>query len=145
MIDYFKGIYGINLLFRIHGSALYKGSLVGILSLGVYLAIVLRWNENGRIYANEEESLDHPYGVGVLVGSVTFLIIFRANSGYQRYWEACVSIIFCLLGSAYLVLKICNNLSFQFSPLFLFSTDGATCFIVQIYIITLNREQYIIV
>ena len=98
MIDYFKGIYGINLLFRIHGSALYKGSLVGILSLGVYLAIVLRWNENGRsIYANNnndnEQSLDHPYGVGVLVGSVTFLIIFRANSGYQRYWEACVSSI----------------------------------------------------
>ena len=101
MIDYFKGIYGINLLFRIHGSALYKGSLAGILSLGVYLAIVLRWNENGRIYAKSEESyhgggmmdgsLDHPYGVGVLVGSVTFLIIFRANSGYQRYWEACVS------------------------------------------------------
>ena len=98
MIDYFKGIYGINLLFRIHGSALYKGSLVGILSLGVYLAIVLRWNENGRIYANEEESLDHPYGVGVLVGSVTFLIIFRANSGYQRYWEACVSTIYLFDG-----------------------------------------------
>ena len=106
MIDYFKGIYGINLLFRIHGSALYKGSLVGILSLGVYLAIVLRWNENGLIYANNSEesgfqhtalnfdmSLDHPYGVGVLVGSVTVLIIFRANSGYQRYWEACVSMV----------------------------------------------------
>ena len=125
MIDYFKGIYGINLLFRIHGSALYKGSLVGILSLGVYLAIVLRWNENGLIYASNSEesgfqhtalnfdmSLDHPYGVGVLVGSVTFLIIFRANSGYQRYWEACVSTVYLyLMGSAYLVLNfaiICN-------------------------------------
>ena len=112
MIDYFKGIYGINLLFRIHGSALYKGSLVGILSVFIYLAIELRWNEytrdelsqpttnsateeDGSSNLEVDEDLGHPYGVGVLVGSVTFLIIFRANSGYSRYWEACVS--FCLL------------------------------------------------
>mmetsp|Transcript_23111 Transcript_23111/g.48752 ORF Transcript_23111/g.48752 Transcript_23111/m.48752 type:complete len:94 (-) Transcript_23111:132-413(-) len=90
MIDYFKGIYGINLLFRVHGSALYKGSLVGMLSVLVYLAIVLRWQMNGMEKGLADE-LDHPYGVGVLVTSVTFLIIFRANNGYQRYWEACVS------------------------------------------------------
>ncbi|KAL7541859.1 hypothetical protein ACHAXR_011302 [Thalassiosira sp. AJA248-18] len=85
MIDYFKGIWGINLLFRVHGSALYKGSLVGILSVLVYLAIVLRWNDRRDL----DDDLDHPYGVGVLVSSVSFLIIFRANYGYQRYWEAC--------------------------------------------------------
>ena len=112
MIDYFKGIYGINLLFRIHGSALYKGSLVGILSVFIYLAIELRWNEytrdelsqpttnsateDGSNNLDVDEDLGHPYGVGVLVGSVTFLIIFRANSGYSRYWEACVSILLCL-------------------------------------------------
>ena len=89
MIDYFKGIYGINLLFRIHGSALYKGSLVGILSVLVYYAIELRWNKNSS--RSNDSDLDHPYGVGVLVSSVAFLIIFRANAGYSRYWEACVS------------------------------------------------------
>ena len=89
MIDYFKGIYGINLLFRIHGSALYKGSLVGILSVLVYYAIELRWNKNNS--RSGDNDLDHPYGVGVLVSSVAFLIIFRANAGYSRYWEACVS------------------------------------------------------
>ena len=83
MIDYFKGIYGLNLLARVHGSALYKGSLVGLLSVLVYLLIDLPWNK--------DDDLDHPYGVGVLVSSVSFLIIFRANYGYQRYWEACVS------------------------------------------------------
>eukprot|EP00579_Thalassiosira_antarctica_P025601 CAMPEP_0202002150 /NCGR_PEP_ID=MMETSP0905-20130828/8063_1 /ASSEMBLY_ACC=CAM_ASM_000554 /TAXON_ID=420261 /ORGANISM="Thalassiosira antarctica, Strain CCMP982" /LENGTH=606 /DNA_ID=CAMNT_0048558977 /DNA_START=164 /DNA_END=1984 /DNA_ORIENTATION=+ len=88
MIDYFKGIYGINLLFRVHGSALYKGSLVGLLSVLIYLAIELRWNKYGR-ERDLEDDLEHPYGVGVLVSSVTFLIIFRANYGYQRYWEAC--------------------------------------------------------
>ena len=27
----------------------------------------------------------------MLVSSVTFLVVFRANNGYQRYWEAVVS------------------------------------------------------
>ena len=82
MIDYFKGVYGVNLLFRIHGSALYKGALAGILSLLICLAIQLRWNLHSR-----SGDLDHPYGVGVLISSVSLLIVFRANHGYQRYWE----------------------------------------------------------
>ncbi|KAL7554402.1 hypothetical protein ACHAWF_017869 [Thalassiosira exigua] len=87
MIDYFKGSYGLNLLFRVHGSSLYKGSLVGLLSVLVFLAIV-RWNETRR---DPGEDLDHPYGVGVLISGVSWLIIFRANYGYQRYWEAVYS------------------------------------------------------
>ena len=89
MIDYFKGIYGINILDRVHGSSLYKGSLVGIFSVLIYLAIelqiqVLLWSTT--------TSLDDPYGVEVLVASVSFLIIFRASNGYGRYWEACGSL-----------------------------------------------------
>ncbi|KAL7545128.1 hypothetical protein ACHAWF_008484 [Thalassiosira exigua] len=91
MINYFKGAYNVNLLPRVHGSALYKGSIVGLLSVLIYLAIVLRWNERER---NDGDDLDHPYGVGVLVTSVSFLIIFRANHSYQRYWEAVVSFRF---------------------------------------------------
>jgi len=83
MIDYFKGVYGINLLFRVHGSALYKGSIAGILAIIIYLLIELQWNSGNRV----SDDLDHPYGVGVLVSSVSLLIIFRANFGYQRYWE----------------------------------------------------------
>jgi len=94
MIDYFKGIYGLNLLFRVHGSALYKGSLVGIISVLFFLAIQLQWNTSGNRRdmdenGNHYDDLDHPYGVGVLVSSVSFLIVFRANYGYQRFWEAC--------------------------------------------------------
>ena len=86
MIEYFKGAYGVNLLFRVYGSALYRGSLAGILAVLVFLAIELRWmrrNEKGAEAEADELQLDHPYGVGVLVASVTFLIIFRANYGYQ--------------------------------------------------------------
>mmetsp|Transcript_4687 Transcript_4687/g.9045 ORF Transcript_4687/g.9045 Transcript_4687/m.9045 type:complete len:178 (-) Transcript_4687:2864-3397(-) len=90
MIDYFKGVYGLNLLGRIHGSSLYKGSLVGLVAASVYLGIaLLRSVDDGD--GEDEDDLDHPYGVGVLVTSVSFLITFRANYGYQRYWEACVS------------------------------------------------------
>jgi len=36
-----------------------------------------------------DSNFEHPYGIGVLISSVSFLIIFRANYGYQRYWNAC--------------------------------------------------------
>jgi len=145
MIDYFKGIYGTNLLLRVHGSALYKGMLVGCLSTLIYLAIELLWNKRSRCrlpnYWNRRSrwlvafalldssqllnddnddddinnvnngiedaaddaalaslipDLEDPYGAGVLVSGVTFLIIFRANTGYQRYWEAVSSLHQCM-------------------------------------------------
>jgi hypothetical protein len=142
MIDYFKGIYGTNLLLRVHGSALYKGMLVGCLSTLIYLAIELLWNKRSRYrlpnYWNRRSrwlvafalldssqllnddgdddiinvnngieddaaalaslipDLEDPYGAGVLVSGVTFLIIFRANTGYQRYWEAVSSLHQCM-------------------------------------------------
>lgn len=87
MIDYFKGVYGINLLARVHGSAMYKGSIAGILAILIYLLIELQWNSK-----RQSDDLDHPYGVGVLVSSVSLLIVFRANFGYQRYWEGVTNI-----------------------------------------------------
>jgi len=41
--------------------------------------------ENG----DTKKMIEHPYGIGVLISSISFLIIFRANHGYQRYWNAC--------------------------------------------------------
>ena len=136
MIEYYRGPYGINLLFRYQGSALakckrWKESAVclhkypsyyvkrwnpsyiessrshllffhtitamctikafvpGLLSVSIYLSLhyVSRFNDNPS-----NELVSHPYAVGVLVSSVSFLIIFRANYAYQRYWEACTNI-----------------------------------------------------
>ena len=69
-----------------------KGSLmcIYILSVLIYLANELQLNKHGR-EPDLENDLEDLYGVGVLFSSVTFLIIFRANYGYQHYWEACVS------------------------------------------------------
>jgi len=35
-----------------------------------------------------EDDLNHPYALGVLVASITFIVVFRLNQGYGRYWEA---------------------------------------------------------
>ena len=29
----------------------------------------------------------HPYALGLLIGGITFLIIFRLTNSYGRYWE----------------------------------------------------------
>ena len=85
MIEYFRGAYGANLLFRWNGSSLAKAFIPGLLSVLVYLSLHYTSRGTGRVYVH------HPYAVGVLVGSVSFLIVFRANYGYQRYWEACTA------------------------------------------------------
>ena len=102
MIDYFKGVNGVNLLGRVHGSALYRGSFAGLLAVLVFLVIEVRRNRR------DDDAVDHPYGVGVLIASVTFLIVFRANYGYQRYWEACVSADAALGGSFCLIRACCR-------------------------------------
>lgn len=89
MIQYFKGAFGLNLLVRIHGSAVYRGMIPGLVSVGVYLAMFYSRCFEDCDNLNSENETGHPYAVGVLVTSVSFLIIFRANQGYNRYWEAC--------------------------------------------------------
>jgi hypothetical protein len=89
MIQYFKGAFGLNLLFRVHGSAVYRGMIPGLVSVGVYLAMAYSRCFEDCNDLNGENDTGHPYAVGVLVSSVSFLIVFRANQGYNRYWEAC--------------------------------------------------------
>eukprot|EP00568_Trieres_chinensis_P004320 CAMPEP_0183302134 /NCGR_PEP_ID=MMETSP0160_2-20130417/8027_1 /TAXON_ID=2839 ORGANISM="Odontella Sinensis, Strain Grunow 1884" /NCGR_SAMPLE_ID=MMETSP0160_2 /ASSEMBLY_ACC=CAM_ASM_000250 /LENGTH=588 /DNA_ID=CAMNT_0025464865 /DNA_START=62 /DNA_END=1828 /DNA_ORIENTATION=- len=84
MIEYYKGLYGLGLLLRVHGSPLYKAAIPGAVAAAIYLIIVYRW-----IREEDAGAFNHPYAVGVLVTSVSFLIVFRANNAYQRYWEAC--------------------------------------------------------
>ena len=93
MIQYNKGAFGLNLLFRLHGSAVYRAMFPGFLGVMIYLFIRFFWRNNGTELSDD---LGHPYAVGVLVGSVSFLIVFRANHGYSRYWEACGAVHQCL-------------------------------------------------
>mmetsp|Transcript_18555 Transcript_18555/g.26108 ORF Transcript_18555/g.26108 Transcript_18555/m.26108 type:complete len:593 (+) Transcript_18555:266-2044(+) len=86
MITYAKRLLGINLIIRTNGSAMYRGGIVpAAISVLIYYLFDKVWDHG----ANPDDHLGHPYGAGVLITSVSFLIIFRANSGYQRYWEGC--------------------------------------------------------
>ena len=87
MIEYYRGAYGANLLTRWHGSCLAKAFIPGGISVAIYF--ILHYLDQTP---EDEVYLNHPYAVGVLVSSVSFLIIFRANYGYQRYWEACSAV-----------------------------------------------------
>jgi len=76
----------MKVLFRVHGSSVYKGSILGFVSVAIYLLILYIQNEG------DAEELDHPYATGVLVSSVFLLLVFRANYAYKRYWEACTAV-----------------------------------------------------
>jgi len=87
MILYYKGAFGFNLLLRLRGSAVVRGMILGFISVVVFFVIQNIFGERPT-----QELAKHPYAFGVLVSSVSFLIVFRANHGYSRYWEACGAI-----------------------------------------------------
>ena len=86
MITYDRSPFGLNLLFRFSGSAIYRGTIPGLFTVVFYLII--------RAYVTDEtrDTLDrairHPYAIGILMGSVSFLLVFRVQIAYARYWEA---------------------------------------------------------
>lgn len=85
MITYERSAFGLNLLFRINGSATYRSVIPALAGVAVVWAI----RKISPEYTAEREVLiDHPYVVGVVVSGITFLIVFRASQGYSRYWEA---------------------------------------------------------
>lgn len=90
MITYNRSAFGLNLIFRVHGSAVYRSVLPSLFGVAVYFLVHYRY-QVGAPFA-EKQDLGHPYAIGVLVSSVTFLIVFRASQGYARYWEGAGSV-----------------------------------------------------
>jgi predicted membrane chloride channel (bestrophin family) len=86
MIKYNRSAFGLNLLFRIHGSAIYRSVIPGLFAVGFYLLIRFQFHDD-----EPGDELGHPYAIGVVVSGTTFLIVFRASQGYSRYWEAASS------------------------------------------------------
>ena len=84
MIQYFRKPFGLNLLFRLNGSAVYRAMIPGMFSVAFLILIHYLWKEEEL----EHDELRHPYAVGVLVATVTFLLVFRTQQAYARYWEA---------------------------------------------------------
>jgi predicted membrane chloride channel (bestrophin family) len=92
MIEYYRSAFGLNLLFRLHGSAVYRAMIPGFLSVLFILWIRLRWDKSEGVVPSAAREIEHPYAVGVLVTTITFLLVFRTQQAYARYWEAASSV-----------------------------------------------------
>jgi len=86
MISYRKTFFGLNLLVRAHGSAVYKSIFPGAVSVAIFFLFDRVWHED------DDVNFDHPYTIGIIVSTVSLLVVFRANYAYQRYWEAVGSV-----------------------------------------------------
>ena len=78
MIPYSNGSFGLWLLTRVHGSALYKSLLPTVISTVMYFVIA----HAARKVGTEEDVFEvfiHPYPMNALVTAFTFLLVFRAN------------------------------------------------------------------
>ena len=78
MIPYSNSSFGLWLLTRVHGSALYKSLLPAVISTVMYFVIA----HTARKVGTEEDVFEifiHPYPMNALVTAFTFLLVFRAN------------------------------------------------------------------
>ena len=87
MITYNRSAFGLNLIFRVHGSAVYRSVIPSLVAVACFFLIREYMDRTSR-----EGELGHPYAIGVLLSSTTFLVVFRLNQGYSRYWEACTAV-----------------------------------------------------
>lgn len=89
MIKYNSGSFGFSVLLRIHGSAVYKSLLPSLISSVIFIALF----ETVELQSeNQSKLFVHPYPMGALISALTFLLAFRANFAYNRYWEGIGSV-----------------------------------------------------
>ena len=94
MITYNRSAFGLNLIFQVHGSAVYRAVVPSLVSVAIYFLFRLDYIPHHNAADNENFGADvgHPYAIGALVASASFLFVFRANQGYARYWEGCTDV-----------------------------------------------------
>lgn len=86
MIIYQNELFGVHLLPRAHGSAVYRAILPSAISTSILLIAVYGFDQpDPNIIAN-------PYAIGVFIAFFTYLVTFRANFAYGRYWEGATSV-----------------------------------------------------
>jgi predicted membrane chloride channel (bestrophin family) len=88
MIIYESGSLGLSKLGRVHGSAVYKVIFPALFST----CMVLVFEYSGFDPTNEKGSVHNPYTIGAYIGFFSFLLTFRLNFAYQRYWESATAV-----------------------------------------------------
>lgn len=82
MIIYDKSFWGVALLLRLYGSAFPRSLPAGLLSI-VFTTLLI-------VFVKEDQLRTwwvHPFPYQVFSSIVGFILVFRCNYGYQRYWE----------------------------------------------------------
>jgi predicted membrane chloride channel (bestrophin family) len=69
------------------GSAVFKSVTPAAASCGIFLILYYFTDLH-----EDQDLLRHPYAIGALVSALTFLLAFRANFSYNRYWEALTAV-----------------------------------------------------
>eukprot|EP01025_Chloroclados_australasicus_P030869 TRINITY_DN3106_c0_g1_i1.p1 TRINITY_DN3106_c0_g1~~TRINITY_DN3106_c0_g1_i1.p1 ORF type:complete len:491 (-),score=51.58 TRINITY_DN3106_c0_g1_i1:2910-4268(-) len=96
MIIYNKKLWGVQLLTRLYGSAFPRALPFAVLSTVISLMLKLFLDpvddsENNHRFAGDDQYVlelwNHPYPYQAFAFIVGFIIVFRSNFGYQRYWE----------------------------------------------------------
>ena len=90
MIVYGHGSKIYQTLFRVHGSALYKGTIPAVFSTTILL--ILKCFTEEPTHELEYRWFAHPYPIASMVAAFTFLLSFKCSFSYSRYWEACTSL-----------------------------------------------------
>ncbi|EEC50734.1 predicted protein, partial [Phaeodactylum tricornutum CCAP 1055/1] len=93
MIVYEQDLFGLKNLTRVHGSAVYRVVLPASVSSAILLIFHSLQIDNDQTQkAREDLIVQHPYVIGAFVGFFSFLLTFRLNFAYQRYWEGATAI-----------------------------------------------------
>jgi len=85
MIQYYKSAFGFSLVFRLTGSAVYRATLFGVIAVVLLVFMRLWWQDDDGTVENQ---LIHPYTTSVVLTGTIFLLVFRLQAAYNRYWEA---------------------------------------------------------
>jgi len=95
MIQYNKSVFGLTLAFRVGGSAVYRAAVQGFASVLLLILMRLFWTGDGGDAAEQsvvDDNLLHPYTIAVVVVGIIFLMVFRLQQSYGRYWDAAAAV-----------------------------------------------------
>ncbi|KAL0039987.1 hypothetical protein WJX79_001551 [Trebouxia sp. C0005] len=81
MITYSKTTWGLHLLLRLYGSAFPRSLIFSVISTSITVALYV--TKERQLY----DDWRHPYPYHIFAFIVGFIVVFRSQLSYARYWE----------------------------------------------------------
>mmetsp|Transcript_22240 Transcript_22240/g.40952 ORF Transcript_22240/g.40952 Transcript_22240/m.40952 type:complete len:430 (-) Transcript_22240:71-1360(-) len=87
MITYAKGGLGFSVLFAVTGTSWPFGLIPGGIATAASLALSY-WEDADDVMRDRDDFISHPYAFQLFAYLLGFVIVFRTQLAYSRYWEA---------------------------------------------------------